>query len=262
MKVPAPIRWRRWFILKIDPGAGMAELKAFDLVKKYRGRRVVDGVNLDLADHSIVGLLGPNGAGKTTTFYMMAGLIKPDRGKVVLNGEDVSVFPMHKRALKGITYLPQEASVFRRLSVADNIRLVLEARGMPRYQVEARTEELLEQMGLSDLAGQKAYSLSGGQRRRVEVMRALATRPDFILLDEPFAGVDPLAVADLQEIIRNLKKMGIGVFISDHNVRETLTVCDRAYILNSGKVIVEGTPEEISQSETARKIYLGEEFAL
>ncbi len=240
----------------------MAELKAFDLVKKYKGRRVVDGVNLDLADHCIVGLLGPNGAGKTTTFYMMAGLIQPDRGKVVLNGEDVSDLPMHKRALKGITYLPQEPSVFRRLSVSDNIRLVLESRGVPRGQIEARIAELLEDMGLSALAHQKAYSLSGGQRRRVEVMRALATDPDFILLDEPFAGVDPLAVADLQGIIRNLKAMGIGVFISDHNVRETLTVCDRAYILNLGKVIVQGTPEEISQSDIARKIYLGEEFAL
>ncbi len=240
----------------------MAELKASGLVKEFKGRRVVDGVNLYLEDHSIVGLLGPNGAGKTTTFYMIAGLIQPDEGKVVLNGEDVTDLPMHERALKGITYLPQEASVFRRLSVADNIRLVLEARGMPKSQIEARTEELLEEMGLTGLAKQKAHSLSGGERRRVEVMRALATDPDFVLLDEPFAGVDPLAVADLQGIIRSLKDRGIGVFISDHNVRETLTVCDRAYIVNLGTVIVEGTPEEIAESETARKIYLGEEFAL
>ena len=239
----------------------MAELKAAGLVKEYKGRRVVNGVDLHLEDHSIVGLLGPNGAGKTTTFYMMAGLVRPDGGRVLLNGEDVTDLPMHRRALKGITYLPQEASVFRRLSVADNIRLVLEARGVPKDRIETRTKELLEEMGLSGLAGQKAHSLSGGERRRVEVVRALATEPEFILLDEPFAGVDPLAVADLQGIIRSLKARGIGVFISDHNVRETLTVCDRAYIVNSGTVIVEGAPEAIAQSETARKFYLGEEFA-
>ncbi len=240
----------------------MGEIKAEMLGKSYRGRPVVDGVSFQLSEHSIVGLLGPNGAGKTTIFYMIAGLIRPDEGKVYLNGEDITDFPMHQRARKGITYLPQEPSVFRRLSVADNIRLVLETRGMSGKDIESKTLELLDEMGLSALADQQAQSLSGGERRRVEVLRALATAPAFILLDEPFAGVDPLAVADLQEIIRGLKERGIGVFISDHNVRETLTVCDRAYIVNLGVVIEEGTPEYIASSDQARKFYLGEGFSL
>ncbi len=240
----------------------MSILEASGLVKKYRGRTVVNGVNLRLEDSSIVGLLGPNGAGKTTTFYMIAGLIMPDSGKVVLNGQDVTDLPMHKRAQKGITYLPQEASVFRNLSVADNIRLVLQERGLTQDEVEEKTLTFLHDMGLEGLKDQKACSLSGGERRRVEVLRALATDPQFILLDEPFAGVDPLSVADLQDIIRSLKAKGIGVFISDHNVRETLTVCDRAYILNSGEVLVEGSSEHIASSSVARKIYLGDNFSL
>jgi lipopolysaccharide export system ATP-binding protein len=240
----------------------MATLKVSDLMKKYRGRRVVDGVSLELSSDSIVGLLGPNGAGKTTTFYMIAGLIRPDQGAVLLDGEDVTRLPMHQRARRGITYLPQEASVFRKLSVADNIRLVLETRGLTPQASDARTRELLEDMGLSALADQQAQSLSGGERRRVEVLRSLATDPEFILLDEPFAGVDPLAVSDLQAIIRGLKARGIGVVISDHNVRETLTVCDRAYILNLGTLMEEGTPEQITASSVAKKLYLGEDFTL
>ncbi len=237
-------------------------LEAKGLVKIYKKRRVVDGVNLCLENGSIVGLLGPNGAGKTTTFYMMAGLIVPDDGRVFLDGRDITELPMHKRARLGITYLPQEPSVFRKLSVADNIRIVFENRQLDRKEQEVMVNRLLEEMGLTSLAAQRAESLSGGERRRVEVARALATDPKFILLDEPFAGVDPLAVADIQEIIKGLKAKGIGIFLSDHNVRETLTVCDSAYIVSEGKVIEHGSPEKIASSRIARKIYLGEGFSL
>ena len=237
-------------------------LEARGLVKIYKKKRVVDGVDLRLENGSIVGLLGPNGAGKTTTFYMMAGLIRPEDGRVSLDGRDITDLPMHKRARLGITYLPQEPSVFRNLTVADNIRIVFENRRLLRKEQKNRVSHLLEEMGLGGLAGQKAESLSGGERRRVEVARALATDPKFVLLDEPFAGVDPLAVADIQEIIRGLKTKGIGIFLSDHNVRETLTVCDSAYIVSSGKVIEYGTPEKIASSQIARKIYLGEGFSL
>ncbi len=237
-------------------------LEASNLVKRYRGKAVVDGVSLELETASIVGLLGPNGAGKTTTFYMIAGLIMPDEGVIRLGDTDITTLPMHVRARMGITYLPQEASVFRRLSVADNVRLVLEAKGLGKKEIEERTAELLEDMGLTALADRRSDVLSGGERRRVEVMRALATDPEFILLDEPFAGVDPLSIADLQEIIRDLKRRGMGIFISDHNVRETLTVCDRAYIVSNGKVIESGTPEHIAESSIARRVYLGENFNL
>lgn len=240
----------------------MSCIKALKLIKRYRGRPVVDGVNLELHTSSIIGLLGPNGAGKTTTFYMIAGLIKPDEGTILLDDEDITSLPMHLRARKGITYLPQEASVFRRLSVADNVRLVLEAKGLSKAEIEERTAELLEDMGLTRLADRKAEVLSGGERRRVEVMRALATDPRFILLDEPFAGVDPLSIADLQDIIKDLRNRGMGIFISDHNVRETLTVCERAYIVSDGHVIESGTPEEIAASEVARRVYLGEKFEM
>jgi len=235
-------------------------LEAHGLIKKYRGRTVVDGVSIELTGESVVGLLGPNGAGKTTTFYMIAGLIPPDGGRVSLNGEDITRLPMHERARKGITYLPQEPSVFRRLSVVDNIRLVLEARGFSKDAMTTRAQELLDGMGIGHLAGARGDSLSGGERRRVEVLRALATDPAFILLDEPFAGVDPRAVADLQGIIRGLKVRGIGVFLSDHNVRETLTVCDHAYIVNNGTIIERGTPEKIASSPVVRESYLGENF--
>ncbi len=240
----------------------MAVLKAENLQKSYKGRPVVDGVSLFLETSQIVGLFGPNGAGKTTTFFMMTGLVCPDSGKVLLDSEDVTALPMHERARRGITYLPQEASVFRKLSVADNVRIVFETRGLAPAEIRNKTDELLEEMGLAYLADQKAYSLSGGERRRVEVMRALATDPAFILLDEPFAGVDPLAIADLKGIISGLKERGIGIFLSDHNVRETLTVCDSAYIVSSGKVIEQGDPEHIATSSIARKIYLGDDFKL
>ena len=238
-----------------------ASLEAQGLVKIYKKRPVVDGVDLILYSSSIVGLLGPNGAGKTTTFYMIAGLIRPDGGRVLLDGRDITDLPIHERARLGITYLPQEPSVFRSLTVADNIRIVLENRGFKKAQMEEEVSRLLSEMGLTELADQKGRSLSGGERRRVEVARALATDPKFILLDEPFAGVDPLAVADIQGIVRGLKDKGIGVFISDHNVRETLTVCDSAYIVNLGKVIAKGTPEEIAKSKIVRETYLGEDFS-
>ncbi len=240
----------------------MSKLEARGLVKRYKGRPVVDGVTIELHTQTIVGLLGPNGAGKTTTFYMIAGLITPDEGTILLDDEDITNLPMHLRARRGITYLPQEASVFRRLSVADNVRLVLEAKGLSKPEMERRTAELLEEMGLTRLADRKSEVLSGGERRRVEVMRALATDPKFILLDEPFAGVDPLSVADLQEIIKDLRNRGMGIFISDHNVRETLNVCERAYIVSEGHVIESGSPEKIASSEVARRVYLGENFQM
>jgi len=242
--------------------AGKSCLEAKELRKIYKGRPVVDGVSLILESSSITGLLGPNGAGKTTTFYMIAGLIRPDGGRVFLDGKDITDMPMHRRANMGLTYLPQEPSVFRKLTVFENIEVVFENKGLPKKERKAKVEELLEEMGLSSLASQKAESLSGGERRRVEVARALATDPKFILLDEPFAGVDPLAVADIQSIIKELRSRGIGIFLSDHNVRETLTVCDSAYIVSSGKVIEFGSPEKIASSKIARKIYLGEEFSL
>ncbi len=238
----------------------MSTLKANKLVKRYKGRTVVNGVDLELKGASVMGLLGPNGAGKTTTFYMIAGIIQPDSGSVTLNGREISDLPLHRRARLGITYLPQEPSVFRGLTVEENIRLVLEERSVPREEMEEKIERLLSEMGLEELRQQKGSSLSGGERRRVEVARALATDPEFILLDEPFAGVDPISVSELQGIINGLKRRGIGVFLSDHNVRETLTVCDQAYILNKGDVIEYGTPEEIAKSEKAKKIYLGEDF--
>ncbi len=237
-------------------------LEAKGLKKIYKGRSVVDGVSLVLESSTITGLLGPNGAGKTTTFYMIAGLIRPDAGQVFLDGADITDLPMHKRAQMGLTYLPQEPSVFRKLTVFENIEVVFENKGLGKKERKKRVMELLKEMGLESLSGQKAESLSGGERRRVEVARALATDPKFILLDEPFAGVDPLAVADIQAIIKELRKRGIGIFLSDHNVRETLTVCDSAYIVSSGRVIEHGTPEKIASSEIARKIYLGEEFSL
>ena len=237
-------------------------LEAKELKKIYKGRSVVDGVSLVLESSSITGLLGPNGAGKTTTFYMIAGLIQPDGGRVFLDGQDITDLPMHKRANMGLTYLPQEPSVFRKLTVFENIEVVFENKGIPKKERREKVQELLDEMGLSALAEQKAESLSGGERRRVEVARALATGPKFILLDEPFAGVDPLAVADIQSIIKELRSRGIGIFLSDHNVRETLTVCDSAYIVSSGKVIEYGSPEQIANSKIARKIYLGEEFSL
>lgn len=240
----------------------MATLVAEDLVKSYNGRRVVNAVSLEVESGSVVGLLGPNGAGKTTTFYMVVGLIRPDRGKVLLNGQDMTSSPMYLRARKGVGYLPQESSVFRKLTVEENILAILETLPMSRFERSVRLKELLQELGIEHLARQKAYALSGGERRRVEITRALVRAPSFILLDEPFAGIDPIAITDIQRIVEHLKERGIGVLISDHNVRETLGVCDRAYILNEGVLMESGTPEVIASSSVAREIYLGERFQL
>ncbi|MEA3487043.1 MAG: LPS export ABC transporter ATP-binding protein [Thermodesulfobacteriota bacterium] len=240
----------------------MEKLLATELVKTYNGRRVVDKINLEVHRGEVVGLLGPNGAGKTTTFYIMVGLISPDGGSVLLNGEDISHYPMYMRARKGINYLPQEPSVFRKLTVEENIMAILETLDISKGEREERLHKLLEELDLSGLSKNMAYSLSGGERRRVEITRALVTSPQYMLLDEPFAGIDPIAVADIQDIIRRLRARGIGVLISDHNVRETLKVCDRAYIVNEGTVLVEGDPDYIAGSEIARKFYLGKDFDL
>jgi lipopolysaccharide export system ATP-binding protein len=238
------------------------QLAVRNLVKIYKGKAVVNQVSLGLDEGEIVGLLGPNGAGKTTTFYMIVGLTRPNLGTIWLNGGDISDLPMYLRARKGINYLPQEPSVFTKLTVSENIMAILETLAISPAQREERLQDLLNELRLTPLAHNKAYSLSGGERRRVEITRALVTSPSFILLDEPFAGIDPLAVNDIQNIIRQLKKKNIGILISDHNVRETLSVCDRAYILHEGVVLEEGPPQKIAESETARKIYLGEKFQL
>jgi lipopolysaccharide export system ATP-binding protein len=232
------------------------------LIKSYNGRVVVDRVSLKIRAGEVVGLLGPNGAGKTTTFYMIIGLIKPDAGKVVFNGEDISGLPMYQRARRGITYLPQEPSVFRKLTVEENILAILETLNLPREEKQTRLEGLLKELNIAHLAKNKAYSLSGGERRRVEITRALVLAPSLILLDEPFAGIDPLAVIEIQKIIHQLKKKGIGVIVTDHNVREALHVCDRAYILSEGRILETGTPKKIAASKKAREIYLGEHFRL
>jgi len=232
------------------------------LNKSFRRRKVVDSVDLEIHGGEVVGLLGPNGAGKTTIFYMIVGLLQPDAGRIVLNGEEITSLPMYLRARKGIAYLPQEPSVFRKLSVEDNLLAILETLPLTAEERRQRLEGLLRELGLSALRKQKAYSLSGGERRRVEITRALVLSPFFILLDEPFAGIDPIAVNDIQTIIRQLKSKGIGIIITDHNVRETLGVCDRAYILNEGQILEAGTPERIARSRKARKIYLGDGFRL
>lgn len=238
----------------------MGKLTATGLVKLYNKRRVVDGINLEVAPGEVVGLLGPNGAGKTTTFYMIVGLIKPDEGSILLDGVDIGNFPMYKRARSGLNYLPQEPSIFRKLSVRDNILAIVETLPLSEEEKNERLRELLAELDLTQLAENMAYSLSGGERRRVEITRALATTPQYLLFDEPFAGIDPLAVADIGKIIGRLRDKGIGIVISDHNVRETLSVCDRAYIVNEGKILVEGVPDFITASEIARKIYLGADF--
>lgn len=241
----------------------MTILAASHIIKAYGGRNVVDGVSLSVNTNEIVGLLGPNGAGKTTSFYMMVGLIKADEGSISIDGQDVTHHPMHLRARLGIGYLPQEASIFRKLSVADNLRAVLQIRSdLSSGQMEVVIEELLEEFHISRLRHQQAASLSGGERRRLEIARALATNPQFILLDEPFAGVDPISVDDIKKIIEQLKNRGIGVLITEHNVRETLKICDRAYILNQGQVIAEGGAEVIVANEQVRQVYLGNNFSL
>lgn len=240
----------------------MATLVLEDLVKIYDGRKVVDSVSMGLESGSVVGLLGPNGAGKSTTFYMAVGIVKPDGGRVYLNGEDLTDRPMYLRARKGIGYLPQEASIFKKLTVKQNIVAILELLNISGRKSGEIAGALLEELGIKRLSDQKASFLSGGERRRLEIARSLATGPSFILLDEPFAGIDPLAIIDIKKIIGHLKKRKIGVLISDHNVRETLGVCDYAFILNNGEVIESGSPAKIASSETARKFYLGKEFRL
>jgi lipopolysaccharide export system ATP-binding protein len=237
-------------------------LAASGLVKNYASRRVVDGVDISLGVGEICGLLGPNGAGKTTTFYMLVGLVAPDAGSVLLDDRDLTGWPMYKRARMGLTYLPQEPSVFRRLSVADNVMAILETMDLDRTAREKRLASLLGELGLTHLAKNKAVSLSGGERRRLEITRALATNPVFLLFDEPFAGIDPIAVGDIQQLIRLLRAKGLGILISDHNVRETLNVCDRAYIINEGRVLKEGLPRELADDEVVRRIYLGKGFSL
>ena len=240
----------------------MAKLSITNLVKTYSGRRVVNSVNLSVESGIVVGLLGPNGAGKTTTFYMTIGMVRPDEGQVFFNDENITNDPMYLRARKGVGYLPQETSIFRKLTVKENIMAILEVLDLSRKEQEERADRLLDELGIKHLVDQRASVLSGGERRRLEISRALATNPSFILLDEPFAGIDPLAVIDIKNIIEHLKKRGIGILISDHNVRETLEACDIAYILNDGVVIEQGPPEKIASSEIARRIYLGDEFRL
>jgi lipopolysaccharide export system ATP-binding protein len=237
-------------------------LCAQGLWKRLGGRDILRSVSLEIRAGEVVGLLGPNGAGKTTTFYTIVGLLRPDRGSVRLNGADLTAEPMYVRARKGISYLPQEPSVFRKLTVEGNILAILETLQLTREERAARLAELLEELSIAHLAKSPAYALSGGERRRVEITRALVIEPTFMLLDEPFAGIDPLAILDIQGIVAQLKERGIGILITDHNVRETLGICDRAYILNDGAVLEEGTPQEIAASRRARELYLGERFTL
>ncbi|HVS65812.1 MAG TPA: LPS export ABC transporter ATP-binding protein [Thermoanaerobaculia bacterium] len=232
------------------------------LKKVYRGRTVVKGVSIEVSPGEVVGLLGPNGAGKTTTFYMVVGLTPPDAGTVRLGDEDITDLPMYLRAKRGISYLPQEPSVFRRLSVEDNLRAIFETQRLDRSEIERRVDRLLQDFNLERVRKNKGQSLSGGERRRVEIARALTISPAFILLDEPFAGIDPIAVLDIQAIIGHLKSMGIGILITDHNVRETLKITDRAYIINNGEILRSGAPDELSSDAQVRKIYLGEDFRL
>jgi lipopolysaccharide export system ATP-binding protein len=240
----------------------MPKLQAVELSKSYRGRKVVDDVALEIRQGEVVGLLGPNGAGKTTTFYILVGLARPDSGRVLLDGNDITDLPMYLRARSGISYLPQEPSVFRQLTVEENLLAVLETLPLTPEQQRDRLEELLSQMGLETVRFNRAYAMSGGERRRLEIARSLVLEPQFILLDEPFSGIDPLTVVDIQKIIADLSASGIGVLVTDHNVRETLTVTDRAYIINNGKIFRTGTPEQLSTDAEVRRVYLGERFRL
>jgi lipopolysaccharide export system ATP-binding protein len=237
-------------------------LEARGLQKSFWQRKVVDNVNLVINPGEVVGLLGPNGAGKTTTFYMVVGLLPPDRGRIMLDGSDITALPMYRRARRGIGYLPQESSVIRKLTVEDNLLAILEMLDLTPREREERKVSLLRELGLDERAKQRAYTLSGGERRRLEISRALITSPSFLLLDEPFTGIDPIAIGDIQEIISRLKGKGIGVLITDHNVRETLQITDRSYILYDGQILVSGTSKELATNERAREIYLGEKFSL
>jgi lipopolysaccharide export system ATP-binding protein len=237
-------------------------LRADGLRKVYRGRAAVDGVSVEIGLGEVVGLLGPNGAGKTTTFYMVVGLTPPDEGRVLLGDEDITSLPMYLRARRGISYLPQEPSVFRKMTVEDNLRAIFQTLDLTPPERRRRTEELIQDFGLERVRRNVGYTLSGGERRRVEIARALAISPSYLLLDEPFAGIDPIAVEDIQGIIEHLKSMGIGVLITDHNVRETLKITDRAYIINNGRILRSGDPRELSDDPEVRKVYLGAEFRL
>ncbi len=238
----------------------IATIRTEDLKKVYRGRAVVRSVSLDLRQGEIIGLLGPNGAGKTTTFYMVVGLTRPDAGRVLLESEDITSLPMYLRAQRGLSYLPQEPSIFRRLSVEENLRAVFETQSLSHAEMERRIDQLISDFGLDKVRRSQGHQLSGGERRRVEIARALAIDPKFLLLDEPFAGIDPIAVLDIQAIIKHLQKMGLGILITDHNVRETLSITDRAYIINNGEILRSGTPMELAADPKVRKIYLGEDF--
>lgn len=240
----------------------MAVLQGEDLRKRFGQREVVRGVSVSVQQGEIVGLLGPNGAGKTTTFYMLTGIIKPTAGIVRLDGQDIADWPLHERARVGLSYLPQESSVFKRLTVRENLEIILEHTGLPAVRQKERAEALMADFGIAHLASSRAMHLSGGERRRLEIARCMIREPKFVLLDEPFAGIDPLAVGDIQGLIRKLRDRGIGVLISDHNVRETLTICDRAYLVHQGQVILDGTPEHIVGDEQARLVYLGADFCL
>jgi lipopolysaccharide export system ATP-binding protein len=243
-------------------GCTATVLRTDNLVKIYRKRKVVDHVSLKVRRGEVVGLLGPNGAGKTTTFYQIVGFIQPDEGSVYLDDRQITRLPMYRRARLGIGYLPQESSVFRKMTVADNLMSILETTSLNRKQRRERQAELLEDLGIDRVRDQKAYTLSGGERRRVEIARALVTEPGFLLLDEPFAGIDPIAVSEIQSIISSLRERGLGVLITDHNVRETLAITDRAYIMYDGKVLISGSAQELAEDPEARKIYLGERFTL
>jgi lipopolysaccharide export system ATP-binding protein len=232
------------------------------LVKTFKTRKVIDGIGLSVAPGEVVGLLGPNGAGKTTTFYIIVGLMAPDRGRVFLNGTDITDIPMYERARQGISYLPQEPSVFRKLTVKENIKAILEFLDIPEVEKEERLREQLEELGVLHLSDVKAYSLSGGERRRVEIARALVNSPSFFLLDEPFSGIDPIAVGDIQDIVLELKNKGIGILVTDHNVGATLGICDRAYIIDNGTILKTGTPAEITECPRVREVYLGDKFRM
>ncbi len=240
----------------------LRKIEAIDLLKYFDGRKVVNGVTMNVTNGEVVGLLGPNGAGKTTTFFMIVGMYKPDGGKIFLDGKDITSLPVYQRARAGITYLPQEPSIFRKLTVKDNLKIVLESLGLSKEEIESKIKGLLADMGLVNLSHHKAYTLSGGERRRLEIARALAVSPLFLLLDEPFTGVDPIAVNEIKKIITALKNRNIGVIISDHNVRETLSICDRAYIINEGKIFAEGVPEVLIHDELVRAQYLGKDFRM
>jgi lipopolysaccharide export system ATP-binding protein len=238
-------------------------IKAENLVKRYRAREVVKGVSMEMARGEIVGLLGPNGAGKTTSFYMITGLVRPNEGRVLFDDQDITHLPMYKRSRLGLGYLPQESSIFKKLTVEENVIILWEQiKNVPKKNYESRLTELLEEMGISHLRYSRGVELSGGEKRRVEIVRALATDPAFILLDEPFAGIDPIAVQDIQTIIRNLRDKGLGIVITDHNVRETLEICDRAYLLHDGKIVLAGDANDITSNPIAKKFYLGENFTL